>query len=380
MEKAKRAWLVLLLLAGLEGSAAGAGSGLRMTGPYAHLNLEVFLIHGRETAPGQRYMTLTEALEHKLVVVHETGSVQQLAIENKGRLPVFIQSGDIVKGGRQDRVLRSDMIVPARSGRIPLASFCVESGRWRQRGAEDAGRFASNSAMVSSRELKLAARHLQDQGAVWSGVAEQQTKLNTNLRRMKGDRSLDVRAGKSATSLQLTLEHGDLREMAAAYKRVLAGLLDGKPDAVGFALVVNGQVSAAEVYGRRDLFRALWPKLLDSAVVEAISEYSGTAKEGGASRRPEALEAVSALLSAARAEQVSTRDPSGRTRVVIREQGQHLVFETRDRALADALVHSSYIEKIPMRSTPRAPLDGSRPPARNEQLQQRAVPGRGPLR
>src|SRR6185369_15521525 len=74
-----------------------------VTGPYTHENLTVFLIHGRDLSNGKKYVTLQEALDQKKVIVHETGSVNELSIENVSNDEVYIQSGEIVKGGRQDR-------------------------------------------------------------------------------------------------------------------------------------------------------------------------------------------------------------------------------------------------------------------------------------
>ena len=96
-----------------------ADSPFTLSGPYVHANLQIFLIHGKESIDDQKYMTLTEAMQKKVVVVHETGNVQQLAIENTSKdTPVYIQSGDIVKGGRQDRVISLDVIIPPRSGKL----------------------------------------------------------------------------------------------------------------------------------------------------------------------------------------------------------------------------------------------------------------------
>src|SRR5262249_5531978 len=59
----------------------------------------------------------------------------ELVVENLSPdVEVYIQAGDIVKGGRQDRVLSYDLIVPPRSGKVPLAAFCVEAGRRQPRG------------------------------------------------------------------------------------------------------------------------------------------------------------------------------------------------------------------------------------------------------
>lgn len=330
--------------------AADLEKGFRVSGPYRHLNLQVILIHSAEQVPNAGYLTLKQALDQKLVVVHETGNVQQLAIENKGRRPVFIQSGDIVKGGRQDRVLRSDMIVPPRSGKVPLASFCVESGRWSGRGSEDSGKFAANTNMVSSRALKLSAKHAQNQGAVWASVAKQQKKLNDNLRLMRGKQDLDVRNKGSATSLQLTLENYELKQMAKEYSDALGKLLNGKSDVIGFAFAINGEVNSADLYGSRTLFRDLWPRLLDAAVVEAISEFTQPPER---SLTAEAVEnaklggAVGALMAVPLQAEARVRDLSKRTRLVIREKEKTLLFETRDRALDDAWVHRNYIVKGP---------------------------------
>ena len=44
---------------------------------------------------------------------------------------MFIQSGDIVKGGKQDRILSVSIMIPPLSGRILIEAFCVESGGGR---------------------------------------------------------------------------------------------------------------------------------------------------------------------------------------------------------------------------------------------------------
>ncbi|MFX6907524.1 DUF6569 family protein, partial [Acinetobacter baumannii] len=91
------------------------------------------LIHGA-SADGPVPLTLSEALARKVFKVFETGSVNELAFENLGDEPVFLQAGDIVKGGRQDRVLTTSVLVPPNSGRLPIAAYCVEQHRWSARG------------------------------------------------------------------------------------------------------------------------------------------------------------------------------------------------------------------------------------------------------
>ena len=81
-------------------------------------------------------------MQDKVVVVHETGSVNELQIKNvSADVDVYLQSGDIVKGGRQDRTIAMDTIIPPKSGLMPLNAFCVENGRWSQRGGERFSQF-----------------------------------------------------------------------------------------------------------------------------------------------------------------------------------------------------------------------------------------------
>src|SRR5207302_8966109 len=123
--------------------------------PAVNQNLAIYLVHGKSAA-GPVPLTLDEALAKRVVKVHETGNVNELQIENLGSDEVFVQSGDIVKGGQQDRVLTVSLLLPPKSGRIPIASVCVEQGRWTAGGKEDVKTFATASAVVPSREAKIA--------------------------------------------------------------------------------------------------------------------------------------------------------------------------------------------------------------------------------
>ena len=239
---------------------------LSVAGPYTHENLSIFLLTGADALEGNRFIPLDEALEQKCVTVHETGNVGQLEVENLSELfDLYIQAGDVVKGGRQDRTLGVDFVLPAKSGRVPIPSFCVESGRWHRRAAEEAGSFSSSKSYLSSKKLRMAAKLSKSQGDVWQKVAETQEDLSASL-----DKPLYAAA--SPTSYQLTVEDEDLQKRKETYRTALARIIEDKPDAVGYAFVINGEINTADIYGSRILFRKLWSKLLDATVVEAISE------------------------------------------------------------------------------------------------------------
>jgi hypothetical protein len=321
--------------------AAGAQASVgTLTGPFTYRNLQLFLVRGDTRLEDRHYATLSEALENGNVIVRETGNVQELTIENVSKnVTVFLNAGDIVKGGRQDRTVRDDLILPPLSGRVPLASFCVEHGRWTRRGGEDAAAFSSNTKVLSSRKEKLAARYGANQSDVWSGVAEQQYMLNENVSRLSG-KQVDTRSADSASSLQLTLENKDLDSVKKQYLDRLQSVLNDKTDVIGFVYAINGEVNSAEVYNNKVLFRALWPKLLDSAVTEAITEY----RPERSSSSVQAAD-VKAFFETAVSGSMSERSVWKSTRVKTYTTPTTVLFETLDVDADNLWLHKSFINK-----------------------------------
>jgi len=306
-------------------------NGYTISGPYTYENLSIFLVHGKDTLPGKNFLTLQEALASKVVVVHETKDVNELAIENVSKdKEVYVQSGDIVKGGQQDRILAVDLIVPPRSGRIPIAAFCVEQGRWRQRGQEEAGKFESSTDMVATNDLRIAANKTKSQGEVWAKVSEAQAKLSENV-------GGSVNSTVSESSLQLSLENKNVQKVTDGYVKKLSNIISGKADVIGYAVAVNGKMNNADVYGSSALFRKLWPKLLKASAVEAVAEL-----QKGARFETVRADSVEGFFAEAEDGKAAEDEVSGRVRRVTRETDKNLVFETVDQ---DATLHRSYVRK-----------------------------------
>lgn len=304
----------------------------RISGPFTHKNLTIFLIHGKNMMEGRSFLTLQEALEQKKAVVYETKSVNELAIENRSDQDVYVQAGDIVKGGQQDRVLAVDLIVPPRSGRMPIAAFCVESGRWNKREGERAEVFSSAAEVVVTKDLKLAAKSAKSQGAVWENVTVTQDKLSENV----GTR---VNSTVSESSLQLAVENRQVQETAAGYTRALAGVVKGKDDVIGYVFAINGAVNSADVYGSSELFRKLWPKLLKANAIEAISEMRKEQKF-----EPTTAENVKIFLAEAESSKASEKEVTARISLLTREDDKSILFETQDR-IRKRWIHRNYIRK-----------------------------------
>mgnify|MGYP003574979629 CR=1 FL=1 len=322
----------LFLILGIAAALQAQSPAYRISTPYSHKNLTIFLIHGKNQTSRTNIITLQEAMERRVLRVYETSDVNELEVENVSKqFDVFIQSGDIVKGGKQDRVLAVSIIIPARSGRILIEAFCVESGRWQKRGNEEVGQFSSSNDRIVSKELKLAANASRSQEEVWSKVTEAQKKLSDNV-------GAPVASAASATSLQLTLENGKDAATADEYVRKLAGLINGKSDVIGYAFAVNGEINSADVYVSNALFKKLWPRMLKAAAIEAVSEAGGRTT---AVAKPEA---VKSFLSEAEDGVAEERAVNGAVKIVTRDKDDSAVFETRDEK-AKVVVHRSYVKK-----------------------------------
>ena len=304
----------------------------RLEGPFTQGNLTVFLIHGKDKIKGQTFITLQEALVQKKVIVRETREVNELSIENISSEEVFVQSGDIVKGGQQDRMLVVDLILPPRSGKIPIAAFCVENGRWSRRGNEEVTTFNSSSNTVASREVKLAAKARGSQGEVWREVAAAQDKLSTNV-------GGNVKNEASPTSFQLALENKEVQKTAENYIDALSGIVNGKPDVIGYVFAINGKINSADIYASSVLFKKLWPKLLKASAIEAIAEL----RRGEKFSAPSA-DAVRGFLDDSKGTE-KEKDVSPRVQTVTRESSGSVFFETRDKAKSNVWVHRNVIKK-----------------------------------
>jgi hypothetical protein len=337
----------------------------KLSGPYSHKNLSIFLIHGEDRVKGQLPLTLQEAMEQKKVIVHETENVNTLAIENVSQEEVFVQSGDIVKGGKQDRVLAIDLILPPKSGKMPIDSFCVEQGRWNKRGEEVVEAFSLSDKMLNSKELKIAAKSKKSQGEVWENVARSQAKMSAGIVALSDSsstqaqlpaaggggvepgvnypaiaRTASSRLFARSSSLQLTLENKHLQETVNDYLKNLSSIIEGKPDVIGYAFAINGQINSGDVYSSHGLFKKLWPKLLESSATEALSEFQKDKKF-----EPVDVSAVKSFLNEAESGKGEIRDVTKGITMMKWETEKKLFFETRDHNKSGDWIHRNYISK-----------------------------------
>lgn len=307
----------------------------KFSGPYTYKNLTVYLINGKDKVTDRKFLTLQEAMETKLAVVHETEDVNMLQISNRsGNYDIFILAGDIVKGGKQDRVIQFTYVVPPKTNKMQIASFCVEQGRWAQRGKENAAGFHSSTNMIATKDLKMSVKKDKSQTGVWSKVSEMQGKLGDNL-------GASVRGEQSETSLQLTLENKKLEEAEKDYLKHLINITKDQADAVGYAFVINGKINSAEIFSAKSLFQKLWPKLIKASIVEAISDKTDNKNI----KLPTAMDIKNFLVDSEKSRETSVKKVSKNVDVIEKESRENILFETRDSKNGKGWINKSYLKK-----------------------------------
>ena len=311
---------------------------LIIDGPFTHSNLSLYFLTLPETQTvscSQYLLPLDRAIQEQTVVVHETGQVGRLEVENLSTdVDVLIQDGDIVRGGRQDRVVRTDFILPAKSGRLPLPTFCVEKRRWGRRGAEADHKFSGSGNVFCLRAMRTAMRSGRaNQAAMWEEVSHMQSKLSASI----GE---NVAAASSPSSMDLALDHQALERRRKAVREELGSLRGKYPEATGMIVAINGRIAGGDLYFNGELFGQLWERLLDAAANESVGELLQFTK-AQLERLPTAPQLAGVVQKGLELKEQGLHELPPRTRITLRRGQAQRVFTTRDAGRAGEPVRTA---------------------------------------
>ena len=346
----RRRWSRLVTLAALMivGTAWGAApqerTGVSLTGPLTHANLAVYVVRGAAT-DRRDYITLDEGLTARTVAVREKPSgadVNTLEIENRSDKWLFLQAGDIVKGGKQDRTIMTDLTLAPRSGPQPLEAFCVEHGRWTPSG--DGMAFSKNTGIVAGGSLKRAIQSDKpgSQERVWQEVAKTEERAAVAVRK-SGVASAPVSFSATGTYNAIA-EHETLGRSRDAYVSALLPQIRKDPQAIGLVVAINGVVTSADVYASPALFQRVSPKLLSSYAFEAL-----LARDAAPAAATPPLTQVMAFLSRPAAAAASTQTVGRSMQRATRETGDAVMYEysrvADSKTPIRVVVHQNYVKK-----------------------------------
>lgn len=227
-------------------------AGVRVGQGKRHTAMLVFWLYGKAPAAALDVATLEEARSRGTVLVTERdqASVPELIVENRGKLPVLLLAGEILLGGKQNRVLSEDILLPPFSGPRNIGVYCVEQGRWagRTKDFEARGTFAAPA--LRSRLMEKA-----DQGKVWAEVE-------------KYFRSAG--AASPSRSYQAIYEKDDVKEHLKGVEQEIDHR--AAPGAMGAAVFVGQALAGLDLFYDPALFAREWPKLLRAQALDAYRQ------------------------------------------------------------------------------------------------------------
>ncbi len=191
-------------------------------------------------------------------------SVNQLVIQNKGKVPIYVLAGTIVKGGNQDRQIAQDFIVAANTT-TSVDAFCVEHGRWTatREGVTTGGKFEALGQLATSK-VRAAGQYERNQVGVWDEVGK-----------------VNAKSGKDAPSgtLLATVDDKDLVErrthLAQEIDRRLAKTNPNRA-VVGIAYAVGAQVKGVRWFANHQLFETFREILTSTAAMDSLSVVNGS--------------------------------------------------------------------------------------------------------
>jgi len=271
--------------------------------PIRQGNLTVFPVVTAKSYPTSEFLTLDEGLRSGEVIVTEAGSVRglirrhpttgirhdgaevnRLVLVNNSKRPLLLLAGEVVSGGKQDRVIGKDRIVPAESDPVDLSVFCVEPGRWvassDRFGASEAMYGSANSgtpqppmALMVQPSVRAKAMADKDQQAVWDAVNKQKEQVTVEV--MAEAPALQTQMAQVSSYAKVN-ENKEVRKhvdaIAKPIEREYQSLIHQLRDrnAVGVVVAVNGRIIWADVFASSDLLAKYWPKLVRSYASEAV--------------------------------------------------------------------------------------------------------------
>lgn len=284
----------------LQAGEVSQASGYTLLSPIRSGNLTVFPVVASKSYDTSEFITLDEGLRSGDVVVTEAGQarglirrrpggpdvihpvrdaeVNRLVLVNNSKRPLLLLAGEIVTGGKQDRVIGKDRIVPPESDPVDLSVFCVEPGRWVAANGKyefSAGRAGGMmGGIVASPSVRGSAMAAKNQQQVWDNVGRSKEAMAETL--IVNGAPAAAPEVSSTSSYARLMENKDVQKQVDAvaapvernYESVIHQLR-GK-NAVGVVVAVNGEIVWADIFASTQLLQKYWPKLIRSYATEAV--------------------------------------------------------------------------------------------------------------
>jgi len=268
----------------------------RLLDPVSYENLTVFPVVSSSGYDTSSFLTLEEGLSSGQVTVREQGadaiyrnrdgsrpaaqnyggpSVNQLVLVNHSKRPLLLLAGELVSGGKQDRVIAKDRIVAPFGEPLPLNVFCVEHGRW------SSGSQFNEAKTIVHPSVREQAAVTKKQTEVWAAVtagsmaarppAAPAPRVGTaDLEATVRDEAPTQSYSKLYESRRVNVPvESVVSEIERRFRRETSGLKGER--VVGVVVAYGGEVAWSDIFASDELFNHYWSKLLRSYAVEAVA-------------------------------------------------------------------------------------------------------------
>lgn len=217
-------------------------------------NLHVFTLTTDAKKDFSGVITLDEALKKDALDIYEQGegNVPEVDVRNHSKSYVFLMAGEIIAGGKQDRMIQKDTLIPPKSGKFKVAVYCTEEGRWVQQ----TEKFYSPEAVVGMK-VKKAAEETKSQDEVWEKV---------------GDYGAGLNVSSPTGAFKGVLDDKEVQKKSKKYVDALEKAPQLSKSTVGVVVAAGDEIIAADIFSSPALFQKFWRKLLKSYVLEAIDK------------------------------------------------------------------------------------------------------------
>src|SRR5260221_9535883 len=208
-------------------------------------------------------------------------SVNQLELITRSKGPLLLLAGELVSGGKQDRIIGKDRIVPVGAEPLPLDVFCVEHGRW----TGSSSQFTASKTIVHPSVREQAVEQKQDE--VWAAVGGASAGAAARLSAPAPSAPAPlINPGSVAETITVEAPTQSYRkiyegrrvggsvdsfvdQVQRRFARATSGLKGER--VVGVIVAYGGEVAWSDIFASSDLFHQYWTKLLRSYVVEALA-------------------------------------------------------------------------------------------------------------
>jgi hypothetical protein len=251
--------------------------GIRLGTPIRHGNLTVIPVFSDRPESREELVPLKTALEKKWLEIKETdeGDVSRVILNNLSDKNIFILSGEVISGCKQDRIISGDRIIQAKQRNIDLDVFCVESGRWNY---ESNDFYTKENIGTATLREKAQRKSAESQDEIWGEIA-----------RVNAENKVE----SESDAYQDIYDQKDIKKKIDEAQGALAGALD--PAAVGVIIGIGGKVKSVDVFENKALFAHYWPLILkSSALTAATSKEQGELSAAEAEKMLVAAKTVSA--------------------------------------------------------------------------------------